>query len=151
MAFQWLQMRITEETERREREAQILDRLPRALDELQTGLAACIDAYTAAFGSGSATLTRLDLTLRIAAQNAGAVEIEAKVDMPGFEIRGPAVNLAIEVGLLPGDRLFYRDRERDQYLTKLFIRLHRDVLSKAPQYTLSDRSLAALRSFTSQM
>ena len=34
MSFQWLQMRITEEKDRRAREAQILERLPRALDEL---------------------------------------------------------------------------------------------------------------------
>jgi putative two-component system response regulator len=39
---------------------------------------------------------------------------------------------------------------RDPELVKLFLRLHKDVLSKASQYvSLSDRSLEAMRSFAS--
>ena len=116
-SFQWLQMRITEEKERREREAYILERLPRALDELQTNLADCVNSYTAEFGRASATLTKSGLTLRVVVRDSAPVEIEAKAEMPGFAIRGPGVNLEMEVGMLPGDRLFYRDRELDQYLS----------------------------------
>ena len=42
MSFQWLRMRITEEQERRNREAQIQDRLPRALDEFHSALTGCL-------------------------------------------------------------------------------------------------------------
>jgi putative two-component system response regulator len=40
---------------------------------------------------------------------------------------------------------------RDPEIVKLFVRLHKDVLAKAPQYTaLTDRSLEAMRTFASQ-
>jgi hypothetical protein len=52
-------------------------------------------------------------------QPAGHVEIVAKVAIPGFEVdRGEGAEpLTIEVGILPGDKLYYRDREKDQYVT----------------------------------
>src|ERR1700682_3962854 len=43
MSFQWLQMRIQEEKERRQREANILERLPRALEELHRSLIVCVE------------------------------------------------------------------------------------------------------------
>ena len=49
MAFQWLQMRIQEERERRELRAKHLARLPSALEELHDQLAECVKAYTDTF------------------------------------------------------------------------------------------------------
>jgi hypothetical protein len=137
MSFQWLQMRITEEKERREREARILERLPRALEELHGSLSACIKSYTDAFGAESADLRLEGLNLRVVVrestgtgwQECGSVEIDAVPEMPGFEVRSAGTTLAIEVGVLPGDRLFYRDREIDQYLT--MEELTRRVLDRA--------------------
>jgi hypothetical protein len=125
MSFQWLQLRITEEKERREREAMILERLPRALDELRTSLASCIDSYTAAFGPEAADLRLTGLKLQVIVREStdlgwkecGGVEIDAVPSMPGFEVRYGGTTLAIEIGMLPGDRIYYRDREIDQYLT----------------------------------
>ncbi len=129
MSFQWLQMRITEEKERREREARILERLPRALEDLQQNLGACIEAYAAAFGSHSATLTNSGLNLKVEVPDSAGVAIEAQPEMPGFIVRNPAGTLEIEVGMLPGDRVFYRDRELDQYLT--MEELTRRILDRA--------------------
>src|SRR5579864_8809477 len=137
MSFQWLQMRITEEKERRERESQILERLPRALDELMGSLSACIESYTGAFGAESAELTRDGLKLRLVVrerngrgwQECGGVAILAVPELPGFEVKRGETALAIEVGVLPGDNLFYRDREVDQYLT--MEELTRRILDRA--------------------
>jgi hypothetical protein len=125
MSFQWLQMRITEELERREREAKVLDKLPQALDELRRSLSTCLEAYTAAFGADTAALTKRGYRLRVAVrestptgwQECGSVEVDAVPEMPGLEIRSAASTLTVEVGMLPGDKVFYRDREVDQYLT----------------------------------
>jgi hypothetical protein len=125
MSFQWLQLRITEEKERREREANILERLPRALDELKGSLSVCIDSYTAAFGPEAADMRLTGLKLRVIVREStdlgwkecGRVEIDAVPELPGFEVRSGGTTLAIEVGILPGDRLYYRDRQIDQYLT----------------------------------
>jgi hypothetical protein len=137
MSFQWLQMRITEERERREREAMILERLPRAIEELHRSLTSCIESYTAAFGAESACLTVDDLKLRVVVREptdsswreCGRVEIDAVPEMPGFEVRSGDSILAIEIGVLPGDRLFYRDRQVDQYLT--MDELTRRILDRA--------------------
>jgi hypothetical protein len=68
MAFQWLQMRIQEETERRERQANNLGRLPGALRDLHAHLGECIQDYTASFGANSAEIVlladRLKVTVR---------------------------------------------------------------------------------------
>ena len=127
MSFQWLQMRITEESERRQREAQIQERLPAALDEVHDALKACVESYRAAFGDESVSLKLLPNRLMLEVrdqkdgrwQPTGHVEIVAKVPIPGFEVeRGEGVEpLIIEVGILPGNKLFYRDREKDQYVT----------------------------------
>ena len=125
MSFQWLQMRITEEKERRTREAQILERLPRALEELYKCLAECIENYVRAFGMQSADATLLPSKIRVVVreeregkwQPRAKVEITAVPTLPGFQIDREAGPLVIEVGMLPGDRIFYRDQELDQYLT----------------------------------
>jgi|SRR5688572_25026448 len=126
MSFQWLQMRITEEKERREREAVIMERLPRGLQELHGSLSTCIDAYTSAFGSQSADAKMAGNRIRITVreeqagrwQERGHVEVSSVLTLPGFQVeRGAGDPLLIEVGVLPGDKIFYRDRELDQYLT----------------------------------
>ena len=123
MSFQWLQMRVQEEQERRQREGQILARLPRALEEPHRHLADCIEAYAAAFGPESADIhmqaSRIRITIR--EEQEGKWQQRAKVEMsilaslPGFRIDRGGEPLMIEVGLLPGDKLFYRDQ--DEFIT----------------------------------
>jgi hypothetical protein len=123
--FEWLQMRITEEQERRERENMILERLPLAAAELEQSLAACVASYNAAFGAGAAEMEsnppRIAVVVR--EQTAGAVgreqtrvEVVTVPAIPGFQIDRAGTTLLIEVGLLAGEKMFYRDREQDQYL-----------------------------------
>src|SRR5579862_5450815 len=125
MSFQWLRMRITEEQDRRQRESLIQDRLPRALADVQAAMAACVESYTAAFGTGAAEMQAESEVTRIIVRDeqlggawADRAKIEIFVDetIPGFRIeRGTGTPLLIEVGLLPGDKLFYRDKAEDQY------------------------------------
>jgi hypothetical protein len=114
MSFQWLQMRITEEKERRDRERLILERLPRALDELRASLALCVDAYNEAFGADSASIAAEPEALHIVA-GGGKIEIAPDVSLPGFRVERGSDRLLIQVGMLPGNKLFYRDQ--DKYLT----------------------------------
>lgn len=116
--FQWLDMRIGEERDRRAREAEILSKLGPALGELQRILGDCVKAYTAAFGEESATLRRESgaVTVRVA-DPPGEVRIATDPVLPGFQIEREGTTLSIEIGLLPGDRLFYRDTAADQYVT----------------------------------
>ena len=127
MSFQWLQMRITEEQERRLREAAILSRLPQALHELHELLGACVKNYTESFGPesrqrstccppNSASLS----ATRTMANGSSARKFEdtcAMPTIPGFQVDRPGGEpLILEIGVLPGDKVFYRDRESDQYL-----------------------------------
>jgi hypothetical protein len=114
MSFQWLQIRITEEKERRERERAILDRLPRALEELRASLAICVDAYNEAFGADSASLVLEKGTMHMVA-GGGKIEIVTDISLPGFRVERGSDPLLIQVGILPGEKLFYRDG--DKYLT----------------------------------
>ncbi len=116
MTFQWLQMRIGEETERRDREAQVLARLPSAIDELEGHLTACVEAFNAAFSGSPARLTRNQLDMRIQGEG-GTAEVVAVLELPGIEVRRPGTARQIKIGVLPGDRVFYLDLEADQYLT----------------------------------
>jgi hypothetical protein len=59
MAFQWLQMRIEEERERRELQAKHLERMPAALQEIHDYLAQCVQSYTENFGADSAKIVLL--------------------------------------------------------------------------------------------
>jgi len=139
MRFQWLQMRISEEKDRRQREAQILERLPRALEELHRGLTACLEGYTAAFGPEAGDLqlhaSRIRVTVREEQdgkwEQRARIEVTISTSLPGFKIERGAPSgpepLMIEVGLLPGDKIFYRDG--DQYLT--MEELTRRILDRA--------------------
>jgi hypothetical protein len=136
-AFQWLHMRIAEEKERRDREALILDRLPRASGELHRGLGACVESYNTAFGAGLVEMECDPPRTRISVRDTqgGQPRERAKVEilivptLPGFQIDRGGVPLVVEVGMLPGDKLFYRDREKDQYLT--MEELTRRILDRA--------------------
>src|SRR3954452_17193780 len=116
MSFQWLDLRIIEEKERRAREAQILGRLPDALDEMRESLAACVEAYNSAFGEGRAVLTSEGTRLTVAADGKH-VDLVVDTKLPGFQIQREAFSLAVQVGVLPGDRLFHLDVAADQYLS----------------------------------
>jgi hypothetical protein len=125
MAFQWLQMRVSEEKDRRQRESSALERLPMALQELHTHLLACVNEYTEAFGPESAEITLLPTRIKVSSREerdgrwhpAAKVEVIAVAEIPGFRIERGEYSLAVEVGVLPSNKLFYRDREQDKYLT----------------------------------
>ncbi len=124
MAFQWLSMRIQEERERRELRAKHLARLPAALQELHDQLEECVEAYTENFGRASADIVLMPNLIRVTAleqvdggrQPASKVEVSAVPEIPGFRIVRGDITLEIEVGLLPSDKLFYRDHEADKYI-----------------------------------
>ena len=125
MAFQWLKMRLQEEEERRVRESSSLERLPAALEEMHTNLVSCVNEYTAAFGRESAEVTLLPSRIKVTSrelrdgrwQPSGKVEVIAVADIPGFRIERGEYSMVVEVGVLPSNKLFYRDREQDKYLT----------------------------------
>src|SRR5579883_2198061 len=125
MSFQWLDMRISEERDRRKREEQVLERLPRALDDLRQLLAQCIADYQNAFGAESAELSGHLSRVRITAreQRDGKWETTAKVEVsidtkiPGLLIDRAGTPLTIEIGVLPNDKVYFRDLEKDQYVT----------------------------------
>jgi len=123
MSFQWLDMRIAEEKERREREALVRERLPRALDELYGDLQRCVEAYREAFGSESAEICLHGAGIRVTVrdertgqwQQCAQVQIRTVPALPGFWIENGGEPVPIEVGTLPGDKLLFKYRE--QYLT----------------------------------
>jgi hypothetical protein len=121
MAYQWLTMRISEENDRRKKEENTLQRLPSALDEVYNEVKDCVEEYQRAFGDDSVDLQRSTGKIRIVVR--GEKEARAEVvtvpKIPGFQVdRGAGGEpLAIEVGLLPGDKLFFRDLQLDQYVT----------------------------------
>ena len=125
MAFQWLQMRVQEEKDRRHRESTTLERLPAALTEMHTNLEACVKEYTDSFGVEAAEISRLPNRIKVISREqrdgrwhpASKVELVVAVEIPGFRVERGEYSLAVEVGVLPSDRLFYRDQEQDKYLT----------------------------------
>jgi hypothetical protein len=118
MAFQWLEMRISEERDRRDRETEILSRLGPALSELQRVVAECLKAYTDAFGEDSATIRRElgGLVVRVV-EPPGELRIVTDSTLPGFQMERDGATMSFEIGLLPGNKLFYRDVATDQYIT----------------------------------
>jgi hypothetical protein len=125
MSFQWLQMRIQEEQDRRQREKLTLERLPAALAELHEVLKESVQAYTDAFGEDSVDIVLLPSRSKVTAReqrdgrwvSGPKVEVVISPDIPGFRVERGDYILPIEVGLLPSNKLFYRDREQDSYLT----------------------------------
>lgn len=137
MSFQWLELRLGEEADRRHREQEILRNLPLAIEELHGFLKQCVDAYAASFGPESAAIewqgTRISVVIQEerdgAWQQVARVEIAAMASIPGFEVDRSGTTIFIEVGMLPGERIFYRDRELDQYLN--YEELTRRILDRA--------------------
>jgi len=84
--------------------------------ELGDNLAACVEGYTAAFPAESVSVKREDFHLSIEA-GGKRVEVLGDSQLPGFQIQRDGSNLAVQVGLLPGDRLFYLDVAAGQYLS----------------------------------
>ena len=123
MSFQWLDMRIAEEKERREREAMVQERLPRALDDLRSNLRLCVEAYCAAFGDESAEIGTDGACIGVTVRRKGSgqwqesarVRVQAVPELPGFRVESGAEPFQIEVGTLPGDKLLFKYGE--QYLT----------------------------------
>ena len=139
MAFQWLTMRISEEKDRRKRETATLNRLPDALAEVHGALLKCIESFQSAFGPEAADIHLQSTKIRVIAreevegrwQQAGRVEVLMVPALPGFQIDNGTGGepLLIDVGLLPGDKLYYRDRAKDQYVT--MEELTRRILDRA--------------------
>jgi len=125
MPFQWLQMRIQEERERRELRAKHLERLPAALREIHDDLAQCVQEYNENFGADSAKIVllpdRIQVTVREEKdgkwQPLSKVEVICVPDMPGFRVERGEFSMDVEFGLLPSGKLFYLDRAQDKYLT----------------------------------
>lgn len=128
-------MRIGEERERRQREASVLERLPRGLEELHTHLATCVATYTEAFGAESAEIQFADGHIRVTVRGEkdGKWEPRAKIEIssvsnpPSFRVEREEGTQSIEVGVLPGNKLFYREGE--EYLT--MEELTRRILDRA--------------------
>jgi len=137
MSFQWLQMRIQEEKDRRKREAITLERLPQALEELHDVLKENLAAYTEAFGDAAVDMALLTPRLKIVVREedgghwrpSGNVEIAIVPDLPGFSVERGEQVFMVEVGMLPSGSLYYRDREKDVYL--MMEELTRRILDRA--------------------
>jgi hypothetical protein len=67
--------------------------------------------------SDDARLQQNGLNLTVSCANI-TVDVVADAELPGFHVlREGASPLAVKIGVLPGDRLFYFDVAADQYLT----------------------------------
>ena len=121
MSFQWLQMRISEEQDRRRRESEVLERLPRALQEVHQNLQVCVESYRQSFGEQSADLQLMRSRIQIVVreelegqwQQQSAVNVVTVPEIPGFRIERGGEGLIVEVGLLPErPRILSRPRAR---------------------------------------
>ncbi|MGB7758468.1 MAG: hypothetical protein WBL61_01490 [Bryobacteraceae bacterium] len=124
MNLQWLQSRISEEQDRRDRENNIRKRLPSALEELHATLTECLESYKEAFGQRSASIQLGSGRIRIEIREEGEggrwaaraeIVIANDLTLPGFRIERGGEPYLVEVGVLAGDKLFYRDG--DDYIT----------------------------------
>ncbi|MGA2273593.1 MAG: hypothetical protein ABSH00_08560 [Bryobacteraceae bacterium] len=135
MNLQWLQMRISEEQERRQREDSIRKRMPSALEELHESLAECLESYKEAFGQRAASIhfvtgrVRIEIRDEVEGRWVARAEIVIANDLtiPGFRIERGGEPYLVEVGVLAGDKLFYRDG--DEYIT--IEELTRRILDRA--------------------
>ena len=135
MNLQWLQMRITEELDRRVREDNLRKRLPTALEELHVSLTECLESYTEAFGPRSASIHFVTGRMRIEVRDEvdgrwvtrSEITICNDVKIPGFRVDRAGEPYLVEVGVLAGDKIFYRDG--DDYIT--IEELTRRILDRA--------------------
>ena len=123
MSYPWLALRIAEEQDRRQREAFVRQRLPVAFESLNSALSACVEAYANAFGPKSVEIAKESAGVKISicdehdGQWRPRAEIDIRLDaaVPGFRIARGEEKFAIQVGTLPGEKLFYK--REDQYLS----------------------------------
>ncbi len=123
MSFSWLEMRVAEEKDRRKREAEIQKRLPHTLEDLHRMLVECVEAYTQEFGADSADVQLREGSVRATAHGL-EVQVSADAALPGFRVDRRGEALSIEIGALPGDKLFYKHEERyltEEQLTRLIL------------------------------
>src|ERR1035438_2771360 len=129
MSFQWLEMRITEEKDRRKRETATLERLPGALEELHQALVVCVESYQKAFAPEAAAVhlhtSKIQVIVRHELdgkwQQSSRVEVLLVPALPGFQVDSGTGGepRMVHVGLLPGDKLFYRSEEHTSELQSL--------------------------------
>lgn len=120
MTFQWLQMRITEENDRRFKEAQILERLPAVMDEVHGAIAECVRDYAEAFGKEAIELNyflhKIKVTIRDRREGKwekiATVEVKSVTKPPSVHIDRNGDPLDIVVGVLDGDKIFYKDGDK---------------------------------------
>src|SRR5581483_321330 len=101
--------RISEEKDRRKREAATLENLPRAVEELHTALTGCIETYQQAFAPEAASLHLQGTKIRVIArhevdgrwQQSAKVEVTLVPTLPGFQVDNGAggEQQLIDVGL----------------------------------------------------
>src|SRR5580698_4898176 len=116
MNFQWLPMRIAEENDRRQREAMILERLPRVMDEVHEAIAECVKTYAEAFGEESIELSYIMHKARVTVrekkdarwESVSKVDITAVTQPLSLRIDRDGEVFEIEIGMLPGDKMFYK-------------------------------------------
>ncbi len=122
MAYQWLAVRIGEEKDRRHREDFVRQRLPLAFEEVHKALAECAAAFAGAFGPQAIQVRKDAATIGLTiceeweGQWSKRADIEINLDaaLPGFRVSRGGESFSVVVGMLPGDKLFYK--RDDQYL-----------------------------------
>jgi hypothetical protein len=94
-----------------------LERLPQALEELHEVLREGVQQYRDAFRDETVDIVLLPSRIKIRSGPAGKVEVAVAGELPGFRIERGEQVYPVEVGLLPSNKLYYRDLEKDIYLT----------------------------------
>ena len=119
MPFQWLQMRISEENDRRAKEEETLERLPRVMDEINAAISDCVADYAAAFGKESIDLNYFLHKVRVTVrekkegkwEKVTKVEVSTITKPAALHIDSNGDVIDIEIGVLPGDKIFYKFEE----------------------------------------
>ena len=114
MRFEWLNIRISEEKDRRERENAVLARLEEVFQDLRSHLADCVETYNQAFAGAPARLEDVAGPVRTIRLSANDLKVEMSMDhtVPGFHIDQPSGRTSIVTGVLPGGNMFYRDANK---------------------------------------
>jgi hypothetical protein len=132
MSFQWIQMRIAEEKERRNREDVVRARLPLAMEELRTALGACASDFNRAFEDQAVEVSSASngILVSVRQQSGGSWSNRAKVtvsvnpELPGFVVTNGGAPISVQVGMLGGNKIFYKSEEyylSIEDLTKLIL------------------------------
>jgi hypothetical protein len=125
-------MRIAEEKERRSREDVVRARLPLAMEELRTALGGCASEFNRAFEDQAVEVASASngILVSVRQQSGGSwsnrakVTVSVKPELPGFAVTNGGEPIPVQVGMLAGDKLFYKSGERYlsiEELTKLIL------------------------------